>query len=238
MEEDPSAVSVSASASVSPRRLAVLISGEGTNLQALINAQNTPSLPYTHIILVLSNRKHARGLTRASTANPPIPTAHLALQPFLKSHPTKTREDYDEEVARLLVRAKPDAVVCAGWMHIVSSRFLDVLKGVRVLEGEEPLGREIPIINIHPALFGQFDGAHAIERGFEAFQRGEVEELGVMVHRVVREVDRGEPLIERRVEVRKGEEMGEYEERLHKVEWEIIVEATRMVLDEVRPVGS
>lgn len=137
-----------------------------------------------------------------------------------------------------MVRAKPDAVVCAGWMHIVSERFLDVLKGVRVLEGEEPLEREIPIINIHPALFGQFDGAHAIERGFEAFQRGEVEELGVMVHRVVREVDRGEPLIERRVEVFKGEEMGEYEERLHRVEWEIIVQGARMVLDEVRPVES
>lgn len=230
--QDPSA------ASASPRRLAVLISGEGTNLQALIDAQNTPSLPNTRIVLVLSNRKHARGLIRASTALPPIPTAYLALQPFLKANPGKTREDYDVEVARLVVRARPDAVVCAGWMHIVSEGFLDVLKGARVLDGEEVLEREIPVINIHPALFGQFDGAHAVERGFEAFQKGEVDELGVMVHRVVKEVDRGEPLIQKRVEVVKGEAIEAYEERLHKVEWEIIVEATRMVLDEVRPDGS
>lgn len=226
--EDPS------TATTSPRRLAVLISGEGTNLQALINAQNTSSLPNTRIVLVLANRKNARGLIRASTALPPIPTTYLGLQPFLKSNPGKTREDYDVEVARIVLRAKPDAVVCAGWMHIVSEGFLDVFKGTRVLDGEALL-REIPVINIHPALFGQFDGTHAVERGFEAFQKGEVDELGVMVHRVVKEVDRGEPLIQRRVEVVKGEAIEAYEERLHKVEWEIIVEATRMVLDEVQP---
>ncbi|KAG2121927.1 phosphoribosylglycinamide formyltransferase [Suillus clintonianus] len=219
----------------SPRRLAVLISGEGTNLQALIDAQNTPSLPNTQIVLVLSNRKNARGLIRASTSHPhPIPTAYIGLQPFLRSNPGKTREDYDVEVARIVLRAKPDAVVCAGWMHIVSEGFLDVLKGTRVLDGEEVLEREVPVINIHPALFGQFDGTHAVERGFEAFQKGEVDELGVMVHRVVKEVDRGEPLIQRRVEVVKGEAIEAYEERLHKVEWEIIVEATRMVLDELQ----
>ncbi|KAG2135185.1 phosphoribosylglycinamide formyltransferase [Suillus bovinus] len=222
-------------APTSPRRLAVLISGEGTNLQALIDAQNTPSLPNTRIVIVLSNRKNARGLIRASTASPPIPTAYLGLQPFIKSNPGKTREDYDGEVARVVLRARPDVVVCAGWMHIMSEGFLDVFRGTRVLDGEEALAREVPVINIHPALFGQFDGAHAVERGFEAFQKGEVDELGVMVHRVVKEVDRGEPLIQRRVEVVKGETIEAYEERLHKVEWEIIVEATRIVLDEVQP---
>ncbi|KAJ8583747.1 phosphoribosylglycinamide formyltransferase [Rhizopogon salebrosus TDB-379] len=223
------------STTTSPRRLAVLISGEGTNLQALIDAQNTPSLPNTTIVLVLSNRKNARGLLRASNASPPIPTAHLSLPAFLKSNPGKTRDDYDLEIARLVLRAKPDAVVCAGWMHILGEGFLDVLKCVRTSEGEEEEvpAREVPVINIHPALFGQFDGAHAIERGFEAFQRGEVDKLGVMVHRVIKEVDRGKPLVERTVEVVKGEPIEAYEERLHKVEWEIIVEATRMVLGEV-----
>jgi phosphoribosylglycinamide formyltransferase len=120
-------------------------------------------------------------------------------------------------------------------MHILGEGFLDVLKCVRTSEGEEEEvpAREVPVINIHPALFGQFDGAHAIERGFEAFQRGEVDKLGVMVHRVIKEVDRGKPLVERTVEVIKGEPIEAYEERLHKVEWEIIVEATRMVLGEV-----
>lgn len=119
-------------------------------------------------------------------------------------------------------------------MHILGEGFLDVLKGVKALEDEEVLAREVPVINIHPALFGQFDGAGAIERGFEAFQRGEVDKLGVMVHRVIKEVDRGKPLIERIVEVVKGEAIEAYEERLHKVEWETIVKATQMVLDEVK----
>jgi len=99
-------------------------------------------------------------------------------------------------------------------------------------------GREIPVINVHPALPGQFDGANAMVRGFEAFQRGEVDRLGVMVHRVIAEVDRGAPVIVREVEVSKGEDLeAGYEPRMHRVEWEIIVEGTKMVLDEVKPLS-
>ncbi|KAI6008438.1 formyl transferase [Pisolithus marmoratus] len=227
----------------SSRRLAVLISGSGTNLQALIDAQNTPALPHTSIVLVFSNRKAAHGLVRAATASPPIPTAYLALQPYLRQHPGKTREDYDLELAKIILRAKPDVVVLAGWMHIVSESFLDVLRGTRGIEDEGATNDHddlstspIPVINIHPALPGQFDGANAIQRGYEAFQRGEVDRLGVMVHRVIAEVDRGESLVVREVPIGKGESIETYEERLHKVEWEIIVQATRMVLDEVKPV--
>lgn len=152
-------------------------------------------------------------------------------------------------------------------MHIVSEGFLEVMRGVRAVppssspspesgrdasadkdkeegadvgeEGERCVARDIPVINIHPALPGQFDGANAIERGFEAFQRGEVDRLGVMVHRVIAEVDRGAPIIVREVEVHKGEDLkNDYEPRLHRTEWEIIVEATKLVLDEVRPIND
>ncbi|KAI0318918.1 phosphoribosylglycinamide formyltransferase [Amylostereum chailletii] len=220
-----------------PRRVVVLISGSGTNLQALIDAQNTPTLPNTRITLVLSNRKAAYGLTRASNAAPPIPTAYLALQPFLKAHPGKTRADYDAEVARIVVREKPDLVVLAGWMHVLGEGFLDVVSGVRTLDGEEPPARPIAVINLHPALPGAFDGAHAIERAYDAFQRGEVSRAGAMVHRVVKEVDRGEPVVVREVEIIKGEPLEAFEERLHKAEWEIIVEGTRKVLEEVKPIA-
>ncbi|TFY64698.1 hypothetical protein EVG20_g5860 [Dentipellis fragilis] len=67
------------------------------------------------------------------------------------------------------------------------------------------------------------------------FQAGEVDRVGAMVHRVVREVDRGEPLVVREVEIQKGEPLEAFEERLHRAEWEIIVEGTRKALDEVRP---
>ena len=263
----------SSDGSIRPRRLVVLISGSGTfpsyqcpeschthcldplfitgtNLQALIDAQNTPALPHTSIVLVLSNRKAAHGLTRASSANPPIPTAYLGLQPYLRQNAgKKTREDYDLEIARIVLGARPDAIVLAGWMHIVSEAFLEVLQGARALPPREREGKEgqengeedltplhpIPVINIHPALPGQFDGANAIQRGYDAFQLGEVDKLGVMVHRVVAEVDRGEPLIVREVSIERGEPIETYEQRLHEVEWEIIVQATTRVLDEVKP---
>ncbi|KAN0076697.1 Formyl transferase domain containing protein [Tylopilus felleus] len=233
-----------------PRRIAVLISGSGTNLQALIDACNTPRLPHAQIVLVLSNRKAAYGLTRAATADPPISTAYLGLPLFLRDNPGATRADYDLEVAREVLKVRPDVVVLAGWMHIVSEGFLEVMRGVRALpplrervdkdkEVELRVTREIPVINIHPALPGQFDGANAMERGFEAFQRGEVDRLGVMAHRVIAEVDRGASVIVRDVEVHKGEDLkNDYEPRMHRTEWEVIVEATKLVLDEVKPMSD
>ncbi|PCH33524.1 phosphoribosylglycinamide formyltransferase [Wolfiporia cocos MD-104 SS10] len=218
------------------RRIVVLISGSGTNLQALIDAQNTSALPNTSISLVLSNRKAAYGLTRAAQATPPIRTAYLAMQPYLKANPGKTRDDYDVEVARIVAREKPDLVVLAGWMHIMGTGFLDVVNGDKALEGEDK-EKPIPVINLHPALPGAFDGAHAIERAYEAFQKGEITNSGVMVHRVVKEVDRGEPVLVREVEIKPGEPIEAFEERLHKTEWEIIVQGTAKVLDEVAPSG-
>ncbi|KAH9898522.1 phosphoribosylglycinamide formyltransferase [Cubamyces lactineus] len=217
------------------RRIVVLISGSGTNLQALIDAQNTPALPSTRISLVLSNRKAAYGLTRAAQANPPIPTAYLGLQPYLKANPGKTRDDYDVEVARIVAQENPDLVVLAGWMHIMGDGFLDVVNGDRPYDGDQRVKKPIPVINLHPALPGAFDGAHAIERAYEAFQKGEIKHSGVMVHRVVKEVDRGEPVLVREVEILPGEPLEAFEERLHQVEWKLIVEGTKKVLDEVAP---
>lgn len=207
----------------------------GTNLQALIDAVGTPAIPHSRIALVLSNRKSAYGLTRAAQADPPIPTAYLALQPFLKANPGKTRDDYDAEIARIAIRRKPDLVVLAGWMHILGDAFLDVINGERVLDGEEKPEEPITVINLHPALPGAFDGANAIERAYEAFQKGEVQKTGCMVHRVVKEVDRGDPVVVREVELKPGESMETFEERLHKTEWEVIVEATGQILNEVAP---
>ncbi|KAH9944502.1 phosphoribosylglycinamide formyltransferase [Epithele typhae] len=161
------------------RRIVVLISGSGTNLQALIDAQNTPALSSTRISLVLSNRKAAYGLTRAAQAVPPIPTA--------------TRDDYDRAVAARVVEETPDLVVLAGWMHIMGDGFLDVIGA-----------RGVPI-----------------------------KHSGVMVHYVVKEVDRGEPILVREVEILPGEPIEAFEERLHGLEWKIIVEATAKVLDKV-----
>ena len=244
----------------------------GSNLQALLDAQNTPHLPSAEITYVLSSRSAAYGLTRAS--NRDIPTSVCALKTFLNRNPGSTRKDYDAEVARRVVESRPDLVVLAGWMHILSETFLEITNGERATPGAPALGPPgpsslpsstepipsssstsdssstsaptsvvsdtpgtvrfpIPIINLHPALPGAFDGANAIGRAYEAFQAGEIDKTGAMVHRVVAEVDRGEPLIVREVEMRKGETLEQLEARIHEVEHEIIVEGAKKVLDEL-----
>ncbi|KIM24737.1 hypothetical protein M408DRAFT_331693 [Serendipita vermifera MAFF 305830] len=235
--------------SLTPLRIAVLISGSGTNLQALIDAQPSFETP-ANIVLVLSNRKAAYGLTRASNAQPPIPTAYLALQPYLKSHPGHTRDDYDREVGKMVLEAKPDLVVLAGWMHVFGDGFLDLMAGSTSrpeAAGEQaanadPLQEDssvvfpIPVINLHPALPGQFDGANAIDRAWAVFHSPEPESrithTGVMVHRVVRQVDAGEPILVERVLMSKDDTKQQFEERLHAVEWKLIVWATEKVLKE------
>lgn len=182
------------------------------------------------IVLVFSNRKAAFGLTRASQAQPPIPTGYLALQPYLKANPGNTRDDYDAEVARRVLQERPDLIVLAGWMHVFGEGFLELANQAKEGEG-------VPVINLHPALPGAFDGTNAIERAYEAFQKGEIAHSGVMVHRVVKDVDRGEPLIVREVPLTQGETLEDFATRLHAVEWEVIVQATKQVLDEVLPMS-
>ena len=89
----------------------------------------------------------------------------------------------------------------------------------------------VPVINVHPALPGAFDGVASIQRAFDAFGRGEIEHSGVMVHKVIREVDRGEPLLVRTVEIKKEDTLEDFEQRVHQTEWVMIVEAAKVVLE-------
>ena len=88
----------------------------------------------------------------------------------------------------------------------------------------------MPIINLHPALPGQFNGANAIGRAFEAFQKEEITGTGVMIHHVISEVDAGKPIVVKEVQIKKGESEDDLETRIHEVEWKAIVEGTGIVL--------
>lgn len=192
-----------------------------------MDASASGALPSAAITHVISNRSAAYGLTRAREHQPnAIPTDVLALKTFQTRNPGATREAYDQRLAELVLSEKPDLVVLAGFMHILSSDFL------------ESLPATLPIINLHPALPGQFDGARAIPRALEAFERGEVDRTGVMVHRVVAEVDRGAPVCVREVAISKGETLEELEARIHEVEHELIVEGARRVLEELRSTST
>lgn len=142
-----------------PIPLTVLISGNGTNLQAVIDSISLQTLPGT-IIRVISNRKDAFGLERARRAN--IPTLYHNLVKYKKTHPPtdegvrQAREEYDAELARLVLADGPRLVVCLGFMHVLSKTFLD------------PLEKEgVRIINLHPALPGAFNGAVSLILGVE-----------------------------------------------------------------------
>ncbi|EPQ26197.1 uncharacterized protein PFL1_06133 [Pseudozyma flocculosa PF-1] len=232
------------------KRVHVLISGSGSNLQSLIDATllnpppGIPVIPDAQISFVLSNRKAAYGLTRASESNPPIPTKVLALKTWQNRNPGGTREEYDRVLARAVLDGPadegkgtpPDLIVLAGFMHIVSEGFLHALGHKTSLPSSTPTigvrpSKAVPIINLHPALPGAFDGANAIPRAFEAYQQGLTDRTGCMVHEVVADVDRGRPLIVREIVIQKGWDLAKLEDEIHKVEHVIIVEGARQVLE-------
>ncbi|KAL9547488.1 hypothetical protein MBANPS3_006154, partial [Mucor bainieri] len=189
--------------------IVVLISGSGTNLQALIDATQDGRLK-GKIIAVVSNRKNAFGLERAKKAG--IPTRTFSLKQFKDQG--KTRVDFDVHVAKTIQEEyHPDLVILAGWMHILSPDFLAFFNN--------------NVMNLHPALPGQFDGAHAIDRAYEAYQKGEIQHTGIMVHKVIADVDRGEVILQRNVPIEKEDTLEDLEQRIHSVEHKLIVEGAQ-----------
>jgi folate-dependent phosphoribosylglycinamide formyltransferase PurN len=86
------------------------------------------------------------------------------------------------------------------------------------------------MLNLHPALPGQFAGTHAIQRAYEAFQRGEIDHTGVMVHWVVPEVDAGPVLASAAVPIQAGDSLDDLEARIHATEHRLLVDAIQAAL--------
>ena len=198
-------------ASDGSKRIVVLISGGGTNLQAILDACADGSLN-ARAVGVLSNKKKAYGLVRAESAG--VPTRYMPLRPFLKKG--GSREQYDAQLAELVAGFQPDLVVLAGWMHVLSASFIDPF-----------IDR---LINLHPALPGELAGTRAIERAFAMFQQGELQRSGVMVHRVIPEVDAGEPIATAVVPFEDDDTLERFAQRMHAAEHELLVKAIHICL--------
>ena len=200
--------------STSLPRLVVLISGSGTNLQAILDATNTGQLA-AQVVLVVSNRKAAYGLERAKRAN--VPTLYFPLKPYREAG--QSREQYDHDLAAKIADYEPDLIVLAGWMHVLSPTFLN----------------QFPqrVINLHPALPGLFPGTKAIQRAYEAHQEGEIMYSGCMVHYVIPEVDAGDVVAQAIVTIQPGDTLASFESRMHAAEHKLIVQATAMALKRV-----
>lgn len=196
------------------RRIVVLISGSGTNLQALLDAISAGQLN-AEIVLVVSNRRAAYGLARAEQAN--VPTLYFPLKPYTEGG--RSREDYDRDLTERVRLAQPDLIVLAGWMHVFSPAFLNCFPN--------------RVINLHPALPGTFPGIDAIRRSYEAFQRGETPHGGCMVHEVIAEVDAGRVIAQQIVPILPDDTLERFEARLHDAEHRLIVEAVRAACQSV-----
>jgi phosphoribosylglycinamide formyltransferase-1 len=146
------------------KRTAVLISGRGSNLQALIDAASDASFP-AGIALVLSNVAEAGGLVRAAQAG--IPTATVPHKLFA------SREAFDAEVGKTLQQHNIELVCLAGFMRILSNGFVNVWKG--------------RMVNIHPSLLPSFKGVDVHRRVLDSGVRI----TGCTVHFVVPELDSG-----------------------------------------------
>jgi formyltetrahydrofolate-dependent phosphoribosylglycinamide formyltransferase len=188
-------------------RLAVLASGKGTNLQAVLDACRRGELPM-RVAAVFSDRPGAHALARARRAG--IPAEAFPWRAYARAG--AGRAAYDAALAEMVARHHPDLVLLAGWMRILSRAFLERFP--------------MRVLNLHPALPGQFPGIHAIERAFRAYRAGEIAETGVMVHFVPDEgVDDGPVLAQSRVPILADDTLESLAARIHQTEHRLLVVA-------------
>lgn len=176
------------------RRIVVLISGSGTNLQAIIDACKSPSFP-GQVVAVISNRADAYGLTRAADAG--IENLALSHKDF------GSRERYDQALIGKLDAFKPDLLVLAGFMRILTPAFVQHFYG--------------RLLNIHPSLLPKYQGLHTHQRAIDAKDK----EHGVSVHFVTEELDGGPVILQAKVPVFENDDCDDLAARVHQQEHRI-----------------
>ncbi|MEZ4227231.1 MAG: phosphoribosylglycinamide formyltransferase [Polyangiaceae bacterium] len=182
-------------------RLGVLVSGAGTNLQAILDAVNVGRLD-ARVQIVISNRPDAGALSRAVNAN--VPNLVIDHRGF------ESREHFDAALVDALRESGVDLVVLAGFMRVVGARVL----------------RAFPdrVINLHPALLPAFPGTKAIEK---ALEHG-VKVTGCTVHFVDEGVDSGPIIAQRAISVREDDDAVTLRQRLAELEHELLVHTLQL----------
>lgn len=194
-------------------RLVVLVSGSGSNLQAIVDATTDGTLA-ADVVAVVSNRSDAYGLERARRAG--------IVARALPRQADEARADYDARLAQLVAEHRPDWIVLAGWMRLLTMKFL----------GNFPNR----VINLHPALPGELAGTHAIERAWEQAVARQREQSGVMVHLVPDEgVDDGPVLGFTTVPIDTSGTLEEFEAAIHRAEHRLLVDTLVSITSDHRP---
>ncbi len=202
--------------------LAILVSGSGTNLQAIIDGINC-GIINAQICVVVSNRKNAYALERAKTHNlPTIYEPYISMKKSIPPTPMpqklsqEKREEYDLNLALKIREYNPDIIVLAGWMHILSQNFIDNFEH---------------IINLHPALPGQFPGKDSILDAYDSAQKGFTNYTGVMCHRVVEKIDAGETLSQAIIPIFKNDTFEDLKSRLTKAEKGVLIQGLLKIIN-------
>ncbi len=175
-------------------RIVVLISGSGTNLQAIIDASKLANYPGS-VVGVVSNKSDAYGLTRAENTN--ISTVTLSHKDF------DSRESYDQVLISKIDKFSPDVIVLAGFMRILSSTFVKHYQG--------------KLLNIHPSLLPKYQGLNTHQRAIDAGDK----EHGVSVHFVTEELDGGPVILQAKVPIFKDDSSDDLAARVHEQEHRI-----------------
>lgn len=175
----------------SPCQIAVLISGNGSNLQAIIDHQKQHSDLY-QIALVISNRPDAYGLQRAQNSG----IATEVIDHTLYSD----RESFDAELQKSLDKAQIDLVVLAGFMRILTVSFTEHFLG--------------HLLNIHPSLLPKYQGLNTHQRALDAGDS----EHGLSVHFVTPELDGGPVILQAKTEIKEDDTVETLQMRIHSLE--------------------
>lgn len=175
-------------------RIIVLISGNGSNLQAILDHCASGKIA-GEVVGVISNKADAYGLVRAKEAG--VATAILTQQQFAN------REEYDTALLALMADYQPDLVVLAGFMRILSAQLVHHFAG--------------QMLNIHPSLLPKYQGLHTHQRAIDAGDS----EHGTSVHFVTEELDGGPVILQARVPIFEGDEADEVAARVQAQEHSI-----------------
>lgn len=194
-----------------PLKIGVLLSGSGTNLQAIIDAAANDGLP-VDIVKAISSRPDAYGIERARAAGIPV----VALNRDVYTDPLAA----DARIVEELREADARYVVMAGYMRKVTPVMLEAFPD--------------RVLNLHPALLPSFKGAHAIQDAYDAG----VKVTGITVHFANEDYDKGPIVAQRAVEVREDDTLDDLEARIHEAEHKLYPEVLRLVAEGRVTVGE
>lgn len=194
-------------------RIAVLVSGGGTNLQAILDAERSGIIKSGKVVVVISSRPDAYALERAKAAGVPAHT--------VSKKEAASQEAFEEGITVLLDKYKAELIVLAGFMSILSESFTKKY--------------ERRIINVHPSLIPSFcgEGFYGLRVHKAALERG-VKVTGATVHFVNEIPDGGEIIMQKAVRIRKGDTPEKLQKRvMREAEWKILPAAVEAVSEEI-----